>query len=270
MHYSVDRTPRTHSLAMNLKDTKKLNQKKYRDRFQQFLVEGEHLIEELEKASKIYPSLRDSHLLVTDRYKNWEGPFGKTVIDEAEMAQLSSTCTPPGIVARVPYFSPENPITSSRASIPPPSRSIYLWEVRDPGNLGTILRTLAWFGGFRCLLSPCSVDPYNPKTIRASMGSIFHVPIEIDVPLDQLPHRFKKIACLDLEGEGLEHSSFKDFECYVFGNEARGIPADLLNTMNPSRYTIKGSGCIESLNLATAVTMSIYELQRGQVTGSSV
>ena len=71
---------------------------------------------------------------------------------------------------------------------------------RIPGNLGTILRTLAWFGSFRCLLSPDSVDVHNGKAVRASMGAIFHVPVEIDVPIDALPARFGRIASLDLQG----------------------------------------------------------------------
>jgi len=65
----------------------------------------------------------------------------------------------------------------------PGERAVYLHEIQDPGNLGTILRTLAWFGGFRCLLSPNSVDVHNGKAVRASMGAIFHVAVEIDVPL---------------------------------------------------------------------------------------
>ena len=58
-------------------------------------------------------------------------------------------------------------------------------------------------GGFRCLLSPGSVDPYNPKVVRASMGALFHVPLEIEVPLSQLAERYRRIACLDLQAVGL-------------------------------------------------------------------
>jgi TrmH family RNA methyltransferase len=250
---------------MNFKDIKKLKHKKYRDRFGHFLVEGEHLIEELEKASKSCPALEKSRLFVTDKYRDWDSSFHKTVIDDKQMRALSSTCSPQGIIARVPYFFPTGyPDGIACTSIPPPSRAVYLWEVQDPGNLGTILRTLAWFGNFRCLLSSGSVDPYHPKVIRASMGSIFHVPVEVDVPINLLPLRFKRIACLDLEGNGLEDPSFRDFECYIFGNEARGIPREMMDTINPRRFNIKGNGSIESLNLASAVTMSVYEVHRSQ------
>ena len=109
------------------------------------------------------------------------------------MTQISETRSPQGIAAVVPLLR--------RARRSPDERAIYLHEIQDPGNLGTILRTLAWFGNFRCLLSPDSVDVHNGKAVRASMGAIFHVPVEIDVPLEALPARFERIASLDLHGQ---------------------------------------------------------------------
>jgi TrmH family RNA methyltransferase len=106
------------------------------------------------------------------------------------------------------------------------------------------------------------VDPYHPKVIRASMGSIFHVPIEVDVPLESLALRFRRIACLDLEGECLTAPQFAECDCYLFGNEARGVPREQLELLKPLRFNIHGSGAIESLNLAAAVNMSVYELNR--------
>jgi len=248
---------------MTFKDLKKLHQKKYRDLFQQFLAEGEHLIQELEKAAQRQPALEGSHVYVTEKHEHWAGPFAKTLITEKQMSQISETKSPQGIIARVPFFSPAtHSLGNTLTSIPPPSRAVYLHEVQDPGNLGTILRSLAWFGNFRCLLSPGSVDPYHAKVIRASMGSIFHVPIEVDVPLESLVHRFRKIACLDLEGECLTDPQFAECDCYLFGNEARGVPRERLERLSPLRFNINGSGAIESLNLAAAVNMSVYELSR--------
>jgi len=248
---------------MNFKDLKKLHQRKYREQFRCFLAEGEHLIDELKKAALRHSVLRNSEVYVTRRHEHWSGPFPKTLISEKQMSQLSETKSPQGIVARVPCFSP---VMISQANvhtgIPPPQRAVYLYAVQDPGNLGSILRSLAWFGSFRCLLSPGSVDPYHAKVIRASMGSIFHVPIEVDVPLDSLARRFGKIACLDLKGECLTAPSFKDCDCYLFGNEARGIPRGRLDALNPRQFCIGGSGTIDSLNLAAAVNMSVYELSR--------
>ena len=127
------------------------------------------------------------------------------------MMQISETRSPQGIAAVVPLLAAPAP--------QPGERAIYLHEIQDPGNLGTILRTLAWFGGFRCLLSPDSVDLHNGKVVRASMGAIFHVPVEIDVPLDALPARFGRIASLDLQGQSIATPAFREFDCYVFGNE---------------------------------------------------
>jgi RNA methyltransferase, TrmH family len=141
-------------------------------------------------------------------------------------------------------------------------RAIYLHEIQDPGNLGTILRTLAWFGKFRCLLSPNSVDVHNGKAVRASMGAIFHVPVEIDVPLEALPARFGRIASLDLHGQPIAAPEFRDFDCYIYGNEARGLPREALAAMNATAFTIAGTGAIESLNVATTVNICQYELAR--------
>lgn len=240
---------------MKLDDIKKLHQKKYREEFGHFLVEGEHLVLELEKAAEHNLTLRSSQLYVTEAYANWNGPFRTTLVSARQMAQMADTKTPQGIVAVVPVLPPV-------AGNADPSRAIYLHEVQDPGNLGTILRTLGWFGGFCCLLSPGSVDPYNPKVVRASMGAIFHVPLELEVPLSTLAQRCARIACLDMEGRPLRDAAFRDFDCYVFGNEARGVPHEELLRLQAQPFTIAGCGAIESLNLASAVNMCVYELKR--------
>lgn len=240
---------------MKLDDIKKLHQKKYRTEFGHFLVEGEHLILELEKAANQNSVLQECELFVTEAYQNFTSRFKKNLVSEKHMAQLSDTKTPQGIIAVAPILSSSNSSNHNE-------RAIYLHEVQDPGNLGTILRSLAWFGNFRCLLSPGSVDPYNPKVVRSSMGAIFHVPMELDVPLESLGTRFNSIATLDMEGKTLSDSTFKNFTCYVFGNEARGVPRENLQTMNAHPFTIQGCGAIESLNLASAVNMCVYELTR--------
>jgi RNA methyltransferase, TrmH family len=239
---------------MKLEDIKKLHQKRYREEFGYFLVEGEHLVLELQKAALRNPQLQGCELYVTRDQKQWRSQFATHVISEAQMARIADTKTPQGIVALVPLLR----------SAPPDAdeRSVYLHEIQDPGNLGTILRTLAWFGGLRCLLSPASVDPYNAKVVRASMGAIFHVPIELDVALLSLHARFERIACLDMQGEMVSSPGFKTFKCYLFGNEARGLPHAQLGTLSAKSFTLAGCGTIESLNLASAVNMCVYELNR--------
>ena len=240
---------------MNLADIKKLHQKKYRQSFGHYLVEGEHLVLELQKATDGQPALKASELYVTGAYEHWHSSFRTHVINERQMAQLADTRTPQGILAVVPM--PERP-----AEPVPGEKAIYLHEVQDPGNLGTILRTLAWFGGFRCLLSPGSVDPFNPKVVRASMGALFHVPLETDVALTSLPDRYQSLACLDLNGGSMASRGFREHDCYLFGNEARGVPREALDQLKAVPYSIHGQGQIESLNLASAVNMCTYELMR--------
>ena len=242
---------------MKLEDVKKLHQKKYRQSLGHFLVEGEHLVLELEKAAKRDPRWRQARLLVTSAYENWSSTWPKQVISERQMAQLADTKTPQGILAVVPL----PPAASSESAVS--EKAIYLHEVQDPGNLGTILRTLAWFGGMRCLLSPGSVDPYNPKVVRSSMGAIFHVSLETDVDLDTLSHRYPRIGCLDIGGHAITHPEFQNHDCYLFGNEARGVPTEALTQLNAQRYTIPGAAAVESLNLASAVNIAVYELNRG-------
>lgn len=241
---------------MKLDDIKKLHQKKYRQSLGHFLVEGEHPVLELEKAAAENPHWQQAKLFVTSTYEHWPSPWPKTIISDRQMAQLANTKTPQGILAVAPL--PSDKAGTSKAG----GKAVYLHEVQDPGNLGTILRTLAWFGGMRCLLSPGSVDPYNPKVVRASMGAIFHVPLETDANLDTLPSRYPRIACLDISGEPITSSGFQSHDCYLFGNEARGVPEEALTSLGAGRFTIPGAAAVESLNLASAVNMVVYELNR--------
>ncbi len=239
---------------MKFDDVKKLHQKKYRQALGYFLVEGEHPVLELQKSLARIPTLRNCELYVTREHATWQSPFTTHVITSAQMAQITDTRTPQGIVALVPMLPP----APARAG----ERAVYLYEVQDPGNLGTVLRTLAWFGNFRCLLSPDSVDPFNPKVVRASAGALFHIPIELEVDPLTLRARYQHIACLDTTGDALRSPAFRTFECYLFGNEARGLPREQLAQLGAKPFTIVGHGGIESLNLASAVNICAYELNR--------
>jgi RNA methyltransferase, TrmH family len=240
--------------AMKFEDIKKLHQKKFRDELGLFVVEGEHLVQELQKAAMHDARLRTSEIYVTHEFGPWQSPLNVHVVNARHMAQISETRSQQGIAAVVPLLAAPMPRAGERA--------IYLHEIQDPGNLGTILRTLAWFGNFRCLLSPDSVDVHNSKVLRASMGAVFHVPVEADVPLAALPERFQRIACLDLDGQPISTPNFRDFACYLFGNEARGLPQDALTALKAQAFTIAGTGAIESLNVAASVNICQYELHR--------
>lgn len=256
---------------MKLDDIKKLHQKKYRTELGCFLVEGEHLILELDKAAEHNPRLAAAQVYISEQYGPLDTRFEMTMVSAKRIQQLSGTQSPQGIIAVVPLdavltpaqqLSAQQPSTQQFSIQQRPARTIYLHEIQDPGNLGTILRTLAWFGGFHCVLSPNSVDPFNPKVVRASMGAIFHVSLELDVSLPQLQGRFDRFACLDIQGEPLSAPSFSDHQCFIFGNEARGIPHESLAALAPQAYSIQGCGTLESLNLATAVNLCAYELNR--------
>ena len=237
---------------MKFEDIKRLHEKKFREKYGHFIVEGEHLVQELEKAAARDARLRESKIFMTRDYSNWSSALPMNIVQSKHMAQISETRSPQGIAAIVPLIEAPAPRAGERA--------IYLHEIQDPGNFGTILRTLAWFGNFRCLCSPDSVDLHNGKVVRASMGAIFHVPVEIDVPLGALGTRFSRIACLDLAGEPMAAKGFRDFDCYLFGNEARGLPPEARALAKP--FTIPGTGAIESLNVAASVNISLYEIQR--------
>ncbi|WP_416308255.1 TrmH family RNA methyltransferase [Neptunicella sp. SCSIO 80796] len=245
---------------MKLDDVKKLQHKKYRAQFGYYLVEGEHLVLELHKAAKTQPALAKTTLYITEDYQHWaqqlDPGFNLVTVSKKQMSQLSDTKTPQGIVACVPLPN----LVDKKATNWQGERCIYLHEIQDPGNLGTILRTLAWFGHFRLLLSANSVDPFNPKVVRSSMGAIFHVPFELDVELGDLAKRFNKFAYLDMQGDAINTAQFTDYDCYLFGNEARGVPRDALSAFKADAFTIKGSGKIDSLNLASAVNICVYQL----------
>lgn len=239
---------------MKLDDVKKLHQKKYRQTLGYCLVEGEHLILELIKAIVGNPALAQTVLYVTEQYAQWQSALATRIISDKQMAAIATTQHPQGILAVVPL--------SALSHQPKERRAIYLHEVQDPGNLGTILRSLAWFGGFQCLLSPGSVDPFNPKVIRASMGAIFHVPLIQEIMLSEVLQKFSHLAVVDMQGEPIAHPAFQKHDCYLFGNEARGIPQDALAELHLKTYHIPGAAQIDSLNLASAVNICLYELSR--------
>ena len=239
---------------MKFEDIKQLHLKKVREELGFFLLEGEHLVQELQKAVPNDARLHGSEIFLTREYEHWQSSLPIHVIKSRQMAQLSETRSPQGIAAVVPLLAapPQRP----------DGRAVYLHEIQDPGNLGTILRTLAWFGGFRCLLSPNSVDLHNGKAVRASMGAIFHVPVEVDVPIDALAARYGRIASLDLKGRNIASPEFREYDCYIYGNESRGLPKEALAAMGATAFNIAGTGVIESLNVATTVNICLYELTR--------
>ena len=245
---------------MTFDDLKKLRLKEHREERRLYLAEGEHLVLELARALPQNPGLESTHIFVTHEYETenphraWPARLPVTRLSAKQMATLSDTRTPQGVLAVIPMLPSSPPKAGERV--------FYLHEIQDPGNLGTILRTFGWFGNFRCLLSPHSADLYNSKVVRASMGAIFHVPVERDVSVESLCSRYKKLALLGLDGKPVSTPQFKTFDGYVFGNEARGLPREVSEQLGGESFSIPGEKNIESLNLASAVNICAYELTR--------
>lgn len=255
----------TTAAELRFEDLKRLRDREGRAEFGHFLAEGEHLVLELGRALAHRPALAASRILVSHEYLERGLPAGfptqlsRDTFNARQMAPLSDTRSPQGVIAVVPILPAPPPAAGERA--------VYLHEVQDPGNLGTILRTLAWFGGFRCLLSPDSVDPCNAKVVRASMGAVFGTPFETEVALDEVARRYPRTALLDIGGRPLTQGDLKAFDCLMFGNEARGATAEMRALASGHLFAIPGAAApagpgVESLNLAAAVQICAYELSR--------
>ena len=142
---------------------------------------------------------------------------------------------------------------------------VCLDKISDPGNVGTILRTCAWFGIGNILLTKECADVYNPKTIRASAGGIFHLNIISEVTTDflsSLKNKGFKILLADLKGENIFTYKFSEKIILVFSNEASG-PLEKIIKICDNRITIPKIGKVESLNVASASAIII-----GQVVNS--
>ncbi|MBI5254339.1 RNA methyltransferase, partial [Candidatus Falkowbacteria bacterium] len=167
-----------------------------------------------------------------------------------DVDKIKTTDTFPGVLAIV--SQPDVMIDDLLDGTP----IICLDGVKDPGNLGTIIRTADWFGVKNIILSEDAVDPYNDKVVRSTMGSIFRVNIfeseGLVRTLEDLKKRGYKMVSLEMNGEEIRDREIKDKKCvYVFGSESHGIRKEL-EKLTDKKYTIKGSGSAESLNVAVA------------------
>jgi len=151
---------------------------------------------------------------------------------------------------------------------------ICLDGVKDPGNLGTIIRTADWFGIKNILLSEDCVDPYNEKSVRSTMGSIFHVNIfsaqggsalggkssGLERILKLLKEKYEyKICSLVMKGEDLNKIKISDKTIFVLGSESHGVRPEI-EKISDKNYTIVGKGEAESLNVAVAGGILIHSL----------
>lgn len=188
-----------------------------------------------------------------------------TTSDEV-LASLSDTVTPQGIVGVCRYLD-----TSLDALVAARPRLVALLaHVRDPGNAGTVLRTADAAGADAVVVTTESVDVYNPKCVRATVGSLFHLPVVLGASTADAADALRGAGLRILAADGGGATDLDDLldadglarpTCWLFGNEAWGLPDDLLALADEAvRVPIHGRA--ESLNLATAAAVCLYASAR--------
>jgi TrmH family RNA methyltransferase len=183
-------------------------------------------------------------------------------VSEQVLDMMADTVTPQGFVAVMRQF----PASLKNILADEPTLVAVLEEVRDPGNLGTIIRAADAAGADAVILTGRTVDLYNSKVVRSSTGSIFHLPIAVDGELDEVIQRLKGIGMLtiaaDIKGDDLLATRVEGLlagpTAWVFGNEARGLTDEQL-ALTDRAVTVPIYGAAESMNLATAASVCLYE-----------
>lgn len=181
---------------------------------------------------------------------------------EAVIDSMSDTVTPQGVVAVAKQF----PTSIKDVFAAEPRLIAVLEEVRDPGNLGTIIRAADSAGADAVILSGRAVDLYNPKVVRSTTGSLFHLPVSVGATLSDVVTRARaagmQVLAADVKGEDLaayrSGNGLAAPTLWIFGNEARGLEdADLALADHAVAVPVYGKA--ESLNLATAASVCLYE-----------
>lgn len=191
-----------------------------------------------------------------------------TLVEERALASLSDAVTPAGLVAVCRFVDVPLEQALARAG----DLVAICADVRDPGNAGTVIRTSDAAGAGAVVLAGHSVDPYNPKTVRATVGSLFHLPVST-APDAAAAVRAAQAAgftvlAADGAGEvGLFDADLAGPTAWLFGNEAWGLP-DELAALADHRVAIPIHGRAESLNLATAAAVCLYASARAQRAGA--
>ncbi|KQX05725.1 MULTISPECIES: TrmH family RNA methyltransferase [unclassified Leifsonia] len=183
-------------------------------------------------------------------------------VTEQVLEAMSDTVTPQGFIAVCRQF----PTSVKDIFASEPRLIAILEEVRDPGNAGTIVRAADAAGADAVIFTGRSVDLYNPKVVRSSTGSIFHLPIAVDVELEDVRDRARaaglQILAADIKGDDLLAARTEGLldapTAWLFGNEARGLTDDKLALADRS-VSVPIYGSAESMNLATAASVCLYE-----------
>lgn len=238
-----------------VKQWKKLHTKKERNKTGLFLIEGIHLIEE---ALKYKAHVKELIVREGMEYSLLDvGDIDVFEVTEDIMKQISETETPQGIAAVCGMAGP-TPINVATAKL------LLVDNVQDPGNLGTMIRTADAVGMDAVILGEGCVDLYNGKVIRATQGSLFHIPI-LEGSLDVWIKRLTAIG-VPVFGTALENGrNYKEFEplnqfALLVGNEGNGVNPALLKQTDANLY-IPIYGKAESLNVSIATAILLYHLR---------
>ena len=236
--------------SAEIKFVKSLSQKKFRDEYGVFVVEGEKLVSEA----------LHSRFKVRDVYRTED-------VGEAAMARMSSLSSPSPVLATV-----ERPADLASAVLPASGLFLALDGIRDPGNLGTILRVADWFGIDAVFASEDTVDVFNPKVVQATMGAIFRVKFHYtDIPAlcQSALQAGGAVYGTFLDGENIYEKSLSNGverpSVIVIGNEANGISSATAACVSERLYIhpfpadAPGS---ESLNAAVATAITVAEFRR--------
>jgi TrmH family RNA methyltransferase len=188
------------------------------------------------------------------------------LVADGLIRHLTSTVTPQALVGVAVFLDVELDAALSAALRPAEGCVALLHEVRDPGNAGTVLRSADASGSGAVVFSETSVDVYNPKTVRASAGSIFHLPVVRQAETRDAIGRARalgaRVLAMASQGEtDLYRADLSGPIVFVFGNEAHGLPDDIIAAADAS-VRVPQTGHAESLNLAAAATVCLFEWQR--------
>lgn len=251
-----------------IKDIKALSKKKDRVKSGLFIAEGLRFVESAIEAGAhieyiVYSTsvfrTTEGKILIDELLRHAE--INVVEVDEKLMAELSDTQSPQGILAIV-----HQPKSTWSDLIKDKGLIVILDRIQDPGNLGTILRTSDAAGATGLVLLKGTVDLYNPKVLRSTMGSIFSIPVIEGVEWDEACSKLKEsgfvIAATALENS-VEYDSvdYRGATALVIGNEANGI-SDAIFTDADFRVKIPIVGSAESLNAGVAASIMVYEVLR--------
>jgi len=243
-----------------IKKLKLLKQSKHRKIKNQFVAEGKRLVREAINCGDAVDLLFCTKTFYEKNKNDWQGflEVGNTMIEvitDSQFKSISSTSTPSGIAALCNI--PRNSYIDFKVR-----EWIYLDKIRDPGNLGTILRSALWFGFKNIILSSKSVDPYNPKAIRSGMGSHFGLNLYQNIRLNDFIETHLIVSGSTC-GEDISVFKLPKKYVLVLGNEAHGISKNIAPLIQKS-VSIKRLGEGESLNLSSAASILMYSFTRGK------